>query len=212
MYCGTGVQARSASCRGPHGSTGMQGGLRRGAHGTVLLGRACYGRAWCIGEGMQEGHALMCFPGPTAYSSPGPKRKRTGRLPPAGRPGAWIGPSPRKPSRAGSQKASEARPSHGLGPGGGGVAMAMAMAMAMEVAPICACGGHQPRPPAPGKGKRQRSQAGSGLRVLNVGPVGSELGPGDLSCRHRRGRAGGLGPDLFRLGQGKGNSQSPQKA
>ena len=59
MYCSTGVQARSASCRAPCGSTGMQGGLRRGAHGTVLLGKVCYGRAWCIGEGMQEGHALI---------------------------------------------------------------------------------------------------------------------------------------------------------
>ena len=58
MHCGTGMQARSASCRGPHGSAGMQGGLRRGAHGAVYLGRACYGRVWCIGEGMQEGHAL----------------------------------------------------------------------------------------------------------------------------------------------------------
>jgi hypothetical protein len=37
----------------------MQGGLRRGAYGTVLLGKACYGRAWCIGEGMQEGRALI---------------------------------------------------------------------------------------------------------------------------------------------------------
>ena len=49
------MQARSASCRGPYGSTGMQGGLRRGAYGTVLLGKVCYGRVWCIGEGMQEG-------------------------------------------------------------------------------------------------------------------------------------------------------------
>jgi hypothetical protein len=61
MYCGTGMQARSASCRGPYGSTGMQGGLRRGACGTVYLGRVCYGRVWCIGEGMQEGHALICI-------------------------------------------------------------------------------------------------------------------------------------------------------
>ena len=53
------MQARSASCRGPYGSTGMQGGLRRGAYGTVLLGKVCYGRVWCIGEGMQEGHALI---------------------------------------------------------------------------------------------------------------------------------------------------------
>ena len=59
MYCSTGMQARSASCRGPYGSTGMQGGLRRGAYGTVLLGKVCYGRVWCIGEGMQEGHALI---------------------------------------------------------------------------------------------------------------------------------------------------------
>jgi hypothetical protein len=59
MYCSTGMQARSASCRGPYGSTGMQGGLRRGAYGTVLLGKVCYGRVWCIGEGMQEGNALI---------------------------------------------------------------------------------------------------------------------------------------------------------
>jgi hypothetical protein len=29
---------RCASCRGPYGGTGMQGGLRCGAYGTVLLG------------------------------------------------------------------------------------------------------------------------------------------------------------------------------
>ena len=32
-----------------------RGELRRGARGTVLLGKACYGRAWCMGEGVQEG-------------------------------------------------------------------------------------------------------------------------------------------------------------
>ena len=56
MYCGTGMQARSASCRGPYGSTGMQGGLRRGAYGTVLLWGMVGARMVHItGEGMQEG-------------------------------------------------------------------------------------------------------------------------------------------------------------
>jgi hypothetical protein len=65
------MQARSASCRGPYGSTGMQGGLRRGADGTVLLGKVCYGRVWCIGEGMQEGHALKIrISGPLNGRSP----------------------------------------------------------------------------------------------------------------------------------------------
>jgi hypothetical protein len=30
-------------------------------HGTVLLDKVCYGRVWCIGEGMQEGHALIAY-------------------------------------------------------------------------------------------------------------------------------------------------------
>jgi hypothetical protein len=38
----------------------MQGGLRRGAYG-VWYGVAMGGMigAWCIGEGMQEGHAII---------------------------------------------------------------------------------------------------------------------------------------------------------
>ena len=56
------MQVRCTSCRGLHGSAGMQGGLRRGARGTALLGKACCGRAWCAGEGMHEGHALTVVP------------------------------------------------------------------------------------------------------------------------------------------------------
>ena len=51
--------ARCISYRGPHGSVGLQGVLRRGACGAVLLGKVCYGRVWCTGEGMQGGHTLM---------------------------------------------------------------------------------------------------------------------------------------------------------
>jgi hypothetical protein len=36
-----------------------EGRLRRGAHGTVLLGKVRLGHVWCIGEGIQEGNALM---------------------------------------------------------------------------------------------------------------------------------------------------------
>jgi hypothetical protein len=49
------LQVRCASCRGLHGSTGMQGGLRRGACGTVLLWDRVGARVVHMGEGMQEG-------------------------------------------------------------------------------------------------------------------------------------------------------------
>ena len=40
----------------------MQGGLRRGAHGAVLLWGIVGARVVHIGEGMQEGHALTRAP------------------------------------------------------------------------------------------------------------------------------------------------------
>ena len=52
------LQARSASCRGPHGSAGMQGELRRGAHGTVLCCTARQGMTWArmvLGIGCARG-------------------------------------------------------------------------------------------------------------------------------------------------------------
>ena len=44
------LQARCASCRGLHGSASMQGGLRRGAHGTTLLLGMVGARVAHIGE------------------------------------------------------------------------------------------------------------------------------------------------------------------
>ena len=53
------MRVRCASCRGLYGSTGMQGGLRRGAYGTVLLWGMVGARMVYLGEGMQEGHVLI---------------------------------------------------------------------------------------------------------------------------------------------------------
>jgi hypothetical protein len=55
------MRVRCASCRGLYGSAGVQGGLRRGAHGVVLLWGMVGARMVYLGEGMQEGHALILF-------------------------------------------------------------------------------------------------------------------------------------------------------
>jgi hypothetical protein len=56
------MRVRCASCRGLHGSAGMQGGLRRGACGAALLQCIVEARVARVGEGVQEGHALMPLP------------------------------------------------------------------------------------------------------------------------------------------------------
>ena len=50
------------------GSAGMQGRLRRGAHGAALLGKACYGRAWCMGEGAQAQERARADAPPTPHA------------------------------------------------------------------------------------------------------------------------------------------------
>jgi hypothetical protein len=72
------MRVRCASCRGLRGSAGVQGGLRRGAHGAVLLWGVVGARVVCVGEGMQEGHALI------PVAAPGLRERLAVALAPAG--------------------------------------------------------------------------------------------------------------------------------